>query len=176
MKKFLRLLVLIHCLVYLPLKEFQFIFVVNYVPVLFLAEQRFEIIDLFLESFLVKVNVLVHFSLSLPKHVRDKLLYPSHHYLRFYPEIILFSLNGLLLLLVKSNQIFIFLFDGAKKGLSVLGYRQDLFFVHSRVLHQHGIISLDAVGVVLSITIIDIIIPRLLLDLFQALVANGCVV
>jgi len=115
MKKFFRLLVLIHCLVYLPLKEFQLIFVVNYVPVLFLAEQRFEIIDLFLESFLVKVNVLVHFSLSLPKHVRDKLLYPSHHYLRFYPEIILFSLNGLLLLLVKSNQIFIFLFDGAKK-------------------------------------------------------------
>ena len=137
MKKLFWLLVLIHSLVYLPLKKFQLIFVVNYLPVLFLAQQRFEIIDLFLESFLVKVNVLVHFSLSFAKHMRHKLLNPSHHYLRFNPEIILFPLDGLLLLFVKGYQIFVLLFDSAKKCLSVLGYWQYLLFVHSFVLHQH---------------------------------------
>ena len=161
MEKLLRLLVLVHRFIYLSFQVFQFVFVVNYFPVLLFPEQGLEVVDLLLKPLLVQVDIFMHLSLCLHEHVRYKFLNPRHHDLRFYSEVILFPLNCLLLFLVVLDQILILLLDSAKKLLGVLRYGEDFLFVHLSVPLQHGIIGLDAVLRVLSIAIVLIIVSFL---------------
>ena len=161
MEELLRLLVLVHRFIYLSFQVFQFVFVVNYFPILLLPEQGLKVVDLLLKPLLMEVYILMHLSLCLHKHVRYKFLNPRHHDLRFYSEVILFPLNCLLLFIVVLDQVLILLLDSAKKLLSVLCYWQDFLFVHLSVPLKHGIIGLDAVLRGLSIAIIVIIVPFL---------------
>ena len=89
MQIFLRLLVFFHGNIDLSLQAFELIFIVNDLPILALLNKRLEFIDLLLEPFLMIINILMHFPLSINKHMTCKLLNTRHHYLRFDPEIVL---------------------------------------------------------------------------------------
>lgn len=79
MQVLLRLLVFVHGHIDLPLQAFEFIFVVNDLPELFLLQHGLKLINLLLKPFLVVVDILVHFPLSVDEHVARELLYSRHH-------------------------------------------------------------------------------------------------
>jgi len=90
MESFLRFAILIHGFINLPFKKLKIILLIYYVPILAFTQQTIKVVYLLFKPLLMKVNILMHFSLGLNEHVGCKLLYPSHHDLWFYSKVILF--------------------------------------------------------------------------------------
>ena len=72
----------------------------DHLDILLLLDQLLELIELLLELLLVVVNVLVELPLSFEEHEAEELLDPGHHLLGLHPEVILVSLNRLLVVAI----------------------------------------------------------------------------